>query len=895
MQSNTGTIQAQSAFFQANTGTTQAQASFVQANTGTTQAQASFVQANTGTIQAQSAFFQANTGTTQAQASFLQSNTGTIQAQASFLQSNNAYTTANTKFNTSGGNITGPVTISSSLTVTGNVTFSGNVTTVNANNLIVEDNMFYLNNGSIVTNPDLGFAGNYNDGTYHHAGFFRDHSDGVWKIFDNYRPEPDASPYIDTSNNTFRIANFQANNVTANSFSGTANNSNYLNGYNNTYYTNASNLSTGTLPNTRLSVVPNSALQNSSVTIGSTSVSLGSTVSSFAGVTLTSPTFTTPSLGTPASGNFSTGTFTWPTFNQNTSGSAGSVVNALTINNGGAGAASGTTYNGSAAVTLSYNSIGASPLAGSSSLTTTGTVTSGTWSGSFGAVSGANLTGLTAGNLSGTIPSGVLGNSTHYVGTTAIALNRASASQTLTGVSIDGNAANITAYTINQNVGSSNSPTFAGITTSGNITRNAAGVGWLSGNYGTAETGSTTHAIYSIGGSYYPTSSSLNNMYGIGYCASTTFSGFSIANWGLYVASSGTSRHFFDSDTGNSYSSASKRAPIFYDYNDTGYYIDPNSTGVTALRVRGGAVFGPNNTWSAYLQIGGNSREYVDNASFASVATSDGNLHMDAASAHSMYLNFYDGSNIYFGNGANSYNAYVNSSGYGYFPLIYDNNDTGYYCDPNSTSRFYLTTNNIYKMYGEGGDSGVANQGYAIYQQSGGWSHPYPDLAIGFHTGIKIGAYFGYNGTRFYNNSDFATLIASIGDGDNAFRSYDNVIAYASDKRLKENIIKIPNAIDKVMSINGVTFDWKDMVYDLGFEPSNKHEVGVLAQEVEKVLPEAVEIAPFDYDWKVEGKSKSGEKYLTVKYEKLVPLLIEAIKEQQNKIEHLEKIIYEKL
>lgn len=124
-----------------------------------------------------------------------------------------------------------------------------------------------------------------------------------------------------------------------------------------------------------------------------------------------------------------------PTLNQNTTGSAGSVANALTMNSGGAGDVSGTTYNGSAARTISYNTIGASPLAGSTSLTTTGTVTTGTWSGLFGAVSGANLTNLTAGNLSGTIPSAVLGNSTHYIGTTAVALNRASANQALTGIS----------------------------------------------------------------------------------------------------------------------------------------------------------------------------------------------------------------------------------------------------------------------------------------------------------------------------------------------------------------------------------------------------------------------------------------------------------------------------
>lgn len=71
----------------------------------------------------------------------------------------------------------------------------------------------------------------------------------------------------------------------------------------------------------------------------------------------------------------------------------------------------------------------------SAAATTVGTVTSGTWSASFGAVSGANLTNLTAANLAGTINTTVLGNSTLYVGTTAVALNRASANQGLTGIS----------------------------------------------------------------------------------------------------------------------------------------------------------------------------------------------------------------------------------------------------------------------------------------------------------------------------------------------------------------------------------------------------------------------------------------------------------------------------
>ena len=79
-----------------------------------------------------------------------------------------------------------------------------------------------------------------------------------------------------------------------------------------------------------------------------------------------------------------------------------------------------------------------------SSLTQVGTITSGTWSGSFGAVSGANLTVLTAGSLTGTIPSTVLGNSNVFIGTTSVALNRTSASISLTGVNIDGSAGSAT-------------------------------------------------------------------------------------------------------------------------------------------------------------------------------------------------------------------------------------------------------------------------------------------------------------------------------------------------------------------------------------------------------------------------------------------------------------------
>ena len=65
--------------------------------------------------------------------------------------------------------------------------------------------------GTTDVNPDIGFAAGYNDGTYHHTGFFRRAADNRWYVFNNYDPEPDASIYIDVTNTSFRVADLQSN------------------------------------------------------------------------------------------------------------------------------------------------------------------------------------------------------------------------------------------------------------------------------------------------------------------------------------------------------------------------------------------------------------------------------------------------------------------------------------------------------------------------------------------------------------------------------------------------------------------------------------------------------------------------------------------------------------
>ena len=103
----------------------------------------------------------------------------------------------------------------------------------------------------------------------------------------------------------------------------------------------------------------------------------------------------------------------------------------------------------------------------------------------------------------------------------------------------------------------------------------------------------------------------------------------------------------------------------------------------------------------------------------------------------------------------------------------------------------------------------------------------------------------------------------------------DDITAFwTSDERLKDNITPIDDPLAKVLTISGNTFDWN--------EKSNKsgHDVGLIAQEIEQVLPEAV--------------TTRDNGYLAVDYHKVVPLLVEAIKELSAKVESLEQKLSDK-
>ena len=114
-----------------------------------------------------------------------------------------AGTTIDATGNITGGNITttgllttGPMDVTGNVTMTGNINLTGNINATgnlnfeNVTDLVIGDPIIYLAANNVGDLEDIGFVANWDDGTYQHGGFIRDHTDGVWKIFSNVIPEP---------------------------------------------------------------------------------------------------------------------------------------------------------------------------------------------------------------------------------------------------------------------------------------------------------------------------------------------------------------------------------------------------------------------------------------------------------------------------------------------------------------------------------------------------------------------------------------------------------------------------------------------------------------------------------------------------------------------------------
>jgi hypothetical protein len=184
-----------------------------------------------------------------------------------------------------------------------------------------------------------------------------------------------------------------------------------------------------------------------------------------------------------------------------------------------------------------------------------------------------------------------------------------------------------------------------------------------------------------------------------------------------------------------------------------------------------------------------------------------------------------------------------------------------------SSLRFYLSNNS----YFDGTNRKYIATGYASeYQQpsSGGFLW---NIAASGTAGNSI----SFTQAMTLSAAGGLSVGTTADPGAGAIYATGNITAYYSDDRLKNRLGSIENALDKIDQLSGFYYEANETAQQLGYTP--KREVGVSAQDVQKVMPEIVSPAPIDPE------------YLTISYERLTPLLIEAIKELRAEVRALKK------
>ena len=383
----------------------------------------------------------------------------------------------------------------------------------------------------------------------------------------------------------------------------------------------------------------------------------------------------------------------------------------------------------------------------------------------------------------------------------------------------------------------------------------------------------------------------------------------------------GTSYEDFIADI--SYANTSSNAPIFYDSSNTAYYINPagiNSSSFEGVSDRTRAQLGlSGGTWnsgSTYMRrpnytadtkywtgaMGWSTVDMNTVASWGSGFVDSWSSPANAPSGSSHWVgtqvfHYNNGSttnygwqlvsgggvqNLRFRQSWPTFTAWrtvpvldVNNANGGamYAGIYYDSDNTANYVDPAGTSRLLNLDFGVAGYYLKAGSWGVRNQtpyGYIEFgPANSSYGHIYTDrpnfyMNAGLYinggswmrTGdIRSAIFYDVDNTAFYlDASSTGTSLNVAGD----------VVGYSSsDIRYKDNVKPIENALDKIDKIKGYTFEWNE----LSHKQTGKKDIGVIAQEVEEILPEII-------DTRDNG-------YKAVDYPKLTALLIQSVKEQQ--------------
>jgi hypothetical protein len=454
----------------------------------------------------------------------------------------------------------------------------------------------------------------------------------------------------------------------------------------------------------------------------------------------------------------------------------------------------------------------------------------------------------------------------------------------------------------------------------GPIGRTTSVAGFFQGTYNNVGDNSMkSNPIYTIGSSYNPSDTTLSNMYGVGYAHPNFWGSSRGSGWGMYTAVAGSFTGVFGAHGGfNTWidgygvSTSSWRAPIFYDSDNTGFYVDPASTSnLSSLKITsatGLQILAPN---SAYQRVDTRDDSSASRAHWYGVLA-DGNT---SNFRHA----WYDGSayfDITASSGQIAFNrvgggGYVSSNESFRTPIFYDLNNTSYYCNPDSISVLwgltlaggsYFRPQNWIQMDGSYGIYWPSSSGSPHWHpndstygpmQLSGLKNSYSGIRLPSSNNVTIGMFDSSGNGGLYNytywvyywlvsnaclgvrTSSTSSAYAMYVDG--GIYSTGNVVAY-SDARKKKEIVTVDNALATVNKLRGVFYK-RIETNDEKVDP-NKRQIGVIAQEVNEVLPEAVTYA------------KDVDEY-GVQYGNMAGLFIEAIKELTSTVEKLNSKIEE--
>lgn len=332
--------------------------------------------------------------------------------------------------------------------------------------------------------------------------------------------------------------------------------------------------------------------------------------------------------------------------------------------------------------------------------------------------------------------------------------------------------------------------------------------------------------------------------------------------------------------SGQIMSTGDHRASIFYEYSNTGYYLDPASTSnLNAVNVNGN------------LQVWGAGGNYNEGIRLVSGTGSWSNIQFGANSSGSstqanQWIVGKMPSGVFVmslaGNQDSGSRLLIDQYGGLLAPVYYDGNNTQYYVDPASTSRLGTVNSDLLRSYSNlylDYQYGATVVGvYSSYRFQGVFAmgDSYKLATDGTNCADHYGIAWSHPnaGGQAANLSSHGALIQISGITRVALSTniwcQGDIIAY-SDARVKDNVQVIDNPLERLKKVRGVTFTRNDL------EDKEKRYAGVIAQEMIDALPEVV--------------TENADGHLSVSYGNSVSLLIECIKEQQTQIEELKELV----